>query len=351
MGETGAEKLRYIYGKIVIHSQYKGGIMSDTGMLNLRMYSACFLNNNGRLAPKYNRAASDENFEKFAVLTGQETAIDTALEIALLSYSAGVVDIRPSEAAAMLPADNPKLAGQKLGAALYQEIQVLRFLGGSSDLTAQIGRYEGMLKFVCDRNGVSRAEVESFYCANLRAHIAEIVSEEFNKISFRLYNYNAVLTRNPQNGQYVLSYERPSIGNDDETLPPQTLDALLTEMRRNTVNFTKDDIDTVSEKANLIPAIALNQQALSDITDIIYSFYISTDQNQNYGYLRDVHALYRNLADNTGKLIFQEIARAYARTLYELNPALESKVSKDGWNNRNYVIITAEQRQRLAAFR
>jgi hypothetical protein len=39
-----------------------------------------------------------------------------------------------------------------LGAALYQEIQVLRFRGD----TAAAGRYEGMLKFVQDRNNVTR---------------------------------------------------------------------------------------------------------------------------------------------------------------------------------------------------
>jgi hypothetical protein len=44
--------------------------------------------------------------------------IDTPLEFALLSYYAQpVINIRPPEAAALLPADNPRLFGQKLGVA------------------------------------------------------------------------------------------------------------------------------------------------------------------------------------------------------------------------------------------
>jgi hypothetical protein len=59
------------------------------------------------------------------------------LEIALLSTCAGVVDIRPVEAVNML--GNAKQADLKLGAAVYQEMQVLRFLGD----TAAAGRHEG----------------------------------------------------------------------------------------------------------------------------------------------------------------------------------------------------------------
>jgi hypothetical protein len=229
------------------------------------------------------------------------------------------------------------------------EITVNRFLSNSAVLT----KYENWLKTVCDKNKVTRTEVESFYRANLRAHIAETVNEEFNKISVDLYKHNAFLTRDVQTGQYILSYGGVNTNNETRTIKANSVEALLLEMRngKDKADFTANDLSTVREKANLIPAEALSQRALSDITDFIYSFYTSPNQSRDYGYLRDVHALYRNLADSTGKLIFEEIAHAYAMTLYKLNPALESKVSNDGWDNRNYVIITADQRQRLAKFR
>jgi hypothetical protein len=326
-----------------------GGVLS--GMLNLNRYTSHFGFPRGRVDTEsdYIWDASPEDLVKYGGLTG-DTIPDTPVEFALLSYySPEIKNIRPEQAAAMLPADNPRLAGQKLGAALYQEIQILRFLGD----TATLGRYEGMLKFVCDKNGVSRAEVESFYRANLRAHIAETVNEEFNKISVDLYKHNAFLARDTQTGQYILSYGGVNTNNETRTIKANSVEALSLEMRngKNKADFTANDLNTVREKANLIPAVALSQQALSDITDFIYSFYTSTNQSRNYGYLRDVYALYRNLEDATGKVIFKEIASAYARALYELNPALESKVSDDGFDNRNYAVLTAEQRQRLAEFR
>jgi hypothetical protein len=95
--------------------------------------------------------------------------------VALLSYySPSVVNIRPAQAAEMLPANNPKLSGQKLGAALYQYIQVLRFFGD----TAALGRYESMLKFVQDRNSVTRTEIETYYRNNIRALIISVVDEK-----------------------------------------------------------------------------------------------------------------------------------------------------------------------------
>ncbi|MDR1626830.1 MAG: hypothetical protein LBT33_09850, partial [Spirochaetia bacterium] len=63
------------------------------------------------------------------------------------------------------------------------------------------------------KNGVSRAEIESYYRQGIGAFIAEEVDAQFNKIEFLIdrtktagSSYGAVLTRNAQN-QYVLSYE------------------------------------------------------------------------------------------------------------------------------------------------
>jgi hypothetical protein len=57
------------------------------------------------------------------------------------------------------------------------EIVVNRFLGNS----AALAKYENWLKTVCDKNNVTRAEVESFYRQNIGALIAAVVDEEFNK--------------------------------------------------------------------------------------------------------------------------------------------------------------------------
>jgi hypothetical protein len=96
------------------------------------------------------------------------------LEFAIASYySPNVIDIRPSQADAILPKNNPKLADQKLGAAVFQEIQILRFLGN----TAAVNRHEAVLKFITDRKNVTRAEVEAFYRNGIRALISDIVDE------------------------------------------------------------------------------------------------------------------------------------------------------------------------------
>jgi len=143
-------------------------------------------------------------------LGGDLEVIDTPLEIALLSISPGVEGIRPPEANVMLPANNPRLADQRLGAAVFQEMQILRFLAD----TAAVSRHEAMLQWIISRGNVTRAEVEAFYRGGIRGLISETVNEEFNKISFPIRNiirqqdssYGGVLTRNPQNGHYTLSY-------------------------------------------------------------------------------------------------------------------------------------------------
>ena len=115
---------------------------------------------------------------QFAQLEGDPNRVDTALEWLCASYyHIAIRDIRPPEAEAILPADNPKLADQKIGAAVFQEMQILRFLGD----TAAVSRYEAMLKFITDRKNATRQEIEAFYRDNVRALIAGAVDEEFGK--------------------------------------------------------------------------------------------------------------------------------------------------------------------------
>jgi hypothetical protein len=141
-------------------------------MLNLNKYSAYFLNANGRLDRPYLRAATDEDYNRIAALGGDELSLDTPLEIALLSICSGVADIRPAEANRML--GTPKQADQKLGAAVFQEIQILRFLGD----TASVCRHEAVLKFITDRGNVTRAEVEAYYRNGIAGLVSQIVDEQ-----------------------------------------------------------------------------------------------------------------------------------------------------------------------------
>ena len=149
---------------------------TDT-MLNLRSYSQLFHNANGNIAPRYNRAATDEDYDRIKALGGSPTDIDTPLEIALLSNAAGVIDIRPAEASQML--GTPRQADLKLGAAVFQEMQVFRFLGD----TAAAGRHEAMLQFITGRGNATRAEVEAFYRNGVRALVSDMVDEQI--ASFR----------------------------------------------------------------------------------------------------------------------------------------------------------------------
>jgi hypothetical protein len=123
-------------------------------------------------------SSNETDYEKFMVLGGRGNYIDTPLEFALLSYySQPVINIRPAEANAILPANNPKLADQKLGAAVFQEIQILRFLGD----TAAVSRHEAVLSFITGRGNATRQEIEAFYRNNVGGLIAGVVDAEFRK--------------------------------------------------------------------------------------------------------------------------------------------------------------------------
>ncbi|GHV24850.1 hypothetical protein FACS189498_2520 [Spirochaetia bacterium] len=314
-------------------------VMGEVSLLNVNTYSSYFLNNRGNIDGKYLRPVTDDDFDKFAVLSGNNEYIDTPLEISLLSYySQPVINIRPVQAAELLPANNPKLAGLKLGAALYQEIQVLRFLGD----TAAVGRYENMLKFVSDKNGITRAEIEAYYRNGIRGLVTEAVNEEFNKISFGLDtqgkgSYNTVLTRNPKNGQYTLSYERPSVANDDKILSGQTLVALLSTMSRNSADFSQLSVDTVRNQAALLPAVvyakwkqigvAQGVDGTALVIDTLTNFYLNPNR-QTFEAVRGIYARYEVLA-TLGDPFADAAVHSYRNIMSNLNAGLRTKVASE----------------------
>ena len=291
---------------------------TDT-MLNLNRYSTYILDRNNRLDLDYELASTDFDYYNLVAALGgnSQTLVDTPLEIALLSNSAGVIDIRPAEANAILPANNPRQADLKLGAAVLQELQVLRFLGD----TAAAGRHEAVLQFITGRGNATRAEVEAFYRNGIRGLISATVDEEFNKISFLLRggprgSYGAMLTRN-NNGGYALSYED---ANDvTKTLSAQTLEALLAEMRRSTTDFDERAINTVRTQAALIPAVAYGSVEIQAVIGDISNFFLNPNNSTFENLVRRHRSFPASAQGNFA-------STSFLRTIISFNEAIARRV-------------------------
>jgi hypothetical protein len=177
--------MRKFIAALVLVCVVAGGVFGQT-MLNTRIYLSYFsLRVNDIADSDYVWEASDDDILDFGSLNwngkkNDDTGlVDTPLEFALLSYySQPVLKIRPKEADAILPANNPKLADQKLGAAVFQEIQILRFLGN----TEAVNRHEAVLQFITDRKNVTRAEIETYYRNNIRGLVSQVVDEQFARL-------------------------------------------------------------------------------------------------------------------------------------------------------------------------
>jgi hypothetical protein len=305
--------------------------MADAGLLNagnLENYSKPFLNGNGSsISSKYIRVASDGDFNKIAPLGGNEERIDTPLEIALLSTCAGVVDVRPVEASNIL--GNAKQADLKLGSAVYQEMQVLRFLGNA----AAVGRHEGIIKFITDRGNVSRAEIENY----LKQGITAVVKEKFNEIDFRLENwsnsYNATLSRNLQIKEYTLNYWGQYTGNVVKKISGTGINGLLAIME-NSPDFDTYGIEQTRNQADLIPAIVYESWVEKKITtvdavklaaDTIANFYMSPT-NANYDLLVGMFGLFKRDGNDP---LAEAGLDAYRKAMNSLNEELKEKVGAD----------------------
>jgi hypothetical protein len=323
-------------------------------MLNVGNYSKLFVNSGGILSRKYINEVTDEDYNKVADLDGSRTTVDTPLEIALLSTCAGVIDVRPVEADRILPANDPKLAGKKLGAAVLKELAEIKFLDPSN--TAAIGRYEGMLKFISDKNGVTRAEMQDY----LKQGIAEVVDARFNTVNFRLdkgtsISYIAKLTINLKTKEYTLNYERPEIENDDKQITAPSLNALLAEMRSgaNKADFDQGCIDRISTKNADILAVRLERTGKdprADLTAILTTFYLNPTNQTVYGAVRDVNVFYTVASSISNDLITREmyelVGSAYMKALATLSPELAQRVINDS-RGRTSVTLTVEVRNRL----
>jgi hypothetical protein len=297
--------------------------------------------------------ASDSDYNKFCDLGGELDSVDTPLEIALLSTCAGVVDIRPVEAVNMLPADDPKLVDKKLGAAAYMDMQMARFLGSDP------APHAAALKFITDRGRVTEAEIKTF----MTQGIAQAVDAEFNKVSFLLENsrtyssarsHSAVLTRNPQNGEYILSYEGTYTKGETRTIKANSLTALLSEMRdgRYKADFDQTGRDQVQSQAAMIPAVLFDKWRSSTpsmvnpyelLTKALTDFYI-TPNKANYEVVRGILAREKlamfvetNINKNEDAFIENSVT-AISSVLEAMSPELQARISRE---LRDYKVLVA----------
>jgi hypothetical protein len=326
-----------------------GGAVADVGMLKVASYSSSFLDKNKKLDIEYELAVEDDDYyDKVAALGGtSHTLVDTPLEIALLSYSAGVVDVRPVQADAVLPKNDPKLADLKLGAAVLQEVKILGFLGNRD----AAGRYEAMLTFITGRGNATRAEIEAFYRQNIGALVSAEVDAQFNRVKFRLQNYqeghfkedpknaswSASLTRDTQTGNYTITYGGYFTNDVIRTLSAPSLEALLTEMRNNTDKypFNQISIDQVRAQAALIPAVVFAQtgttaSTMGVIKESLTAFYLNPT-TATYNTVRDIYVLFGKRAyEFSNDPFFTILRETYGNLLVAVSDPLAQKVFRDG---------------------
>jgi hypothetical protein len=250
-----------------------------------------------------------------------------------------VIDIRPAEADAVLPKNNPGLIDMKLGAAAYMEMQAARFLGGDS------APHAAALHYITGRGNVTEADIRQFMAQG----IAQAVDAEFNRISFMIdRKYNAILTRNAQN-QYILSYERPSVENDDKILPPaNSLEALSSAMSKSG-DFSATAYNTVRDNATRIPAVVFERagnDSLQIIKDILLLLYTSPS-TETYNAARSVYLLYFNTRMISGDSFFGLVCDAYENVLVSLSPDVARKVVSEVNNFGVKNTLSKEQSAKL----
>ncbi|MDR1323246.1 MAG: hypothetical protein LBK68_02295 [Candidatus Margulisbacteria bacterium] len=161
--------------------------MADVGLLNTRVYGGYFGFGNGDINPDNDYILSAPRAERVNVwsnIGGKDRTVDTPLELALFSYyAASRIDIRPIEAKDILPANDPKLADLKLGAATYMDMQVARFTGKDA------APYAAALKFITDRGNVSEADIKGFMRDGIRSALtAEMSKDRRGFVPIETYN-------------------------------------------------------------------------------------------------------------------------------------------------------------------
>jgi hypothetical protein len=149
------------------------------------------------------------------------------------------------------------------------------------------------------------------------------------------------LTVNPKTKEYTLSYERPSVENDDKELVASTLSALEAEMRKNKTDFDETSIRLVHSNAALMPAAVFDDWKKTSsnmvnpyelLTKALTDFY-TTPNEANYKIVRGILAR-TSLADLVDGDDFTDyLWHSVSAALASLNQAFYDKISKELWQN------------------
>jgi Tfp pilus assembly protein PilF len=181
--------------------------------------------------------------------------------------------------------------------AMYMEIVVNRFLGKSDVVT----KYENWLKIVCDKNKVTRAEIEKFYRDNVRALIAGVVDEEFKGITV------------PAS---TVSYVKDSLVNFYLTPNQANFNVL-----KNIYHSTDGNLDYIQQSYDADMINLANAQRLK-LTNLIEGFQNSTRRSQNI-----LNERRRQLnAPNDAPIDWSGFRSAYYKILDDLNTELVRKM-------------------------
>jgi hypothetical protein len=308
---------------------------SNVGLLNAGTYSTQFINEDTNcMASSFTIKAKKINRDeanRIAALSGDSGLFDTAEEIALLSTTAGVINVRPVEAAEMLPASDPVLIDLQLGAMLYMKKAAVSFLGGGDP-----AKYAVELKFITDRGNVTEADIKNFMAQG----IAETVNAEFNKIRFSMsnptaYKYDVAMTHNPQTGYYKLSYKNTE--NITKEISAASLEALISVMSRNPAEFSQTSVNETRWEAALMPAVIFDDWKKTTpsmvnpyelLTRALTNFYITPNET-DYRVIRGIHARAQLAAFTDGDGFTRNMRSSIEYTLFSLNQELNSKINGD----------------------
>jgi hypothetical protein len=279
---------------------------------------------------------------RIAGLSGDVYDFDTAEEITLLSATAGVINIRPVEAARMLPADDPVLVDLQLGAMLYMKKAAVSFLGNGDP-----AKYAAELKFITYCGRITNADIENF----VKQGIAEVVDEEFGKIYFMIdRNYNAILAYNNRTHTYKLTYtDAKDVTKEIQARDLDDLRAKMTASR----DFTADGVTlAVNEKAGYIPAvvyanwlangISKGVDAVALVKEAIAKFYLEPTKT-NYDTLAGIYARYYMLKGG----IFSDTTYFYDGALGSFGGSLLA-LSKQLLDSISEYVIKSPNRNALA---
>jgi hypothetical protein len=221
------------------------------------------------------------------------------------------------QAAQMLPKNRD--SDLKVGAFMYQNLQIATFLKGSN---ASV--YATLLNQFCTENRINKAEIETYYRNGIRGLVSAVVDEEFNKVSFLLGNsntfqiarsHNAVLIRNPQNGQYTLNYGGAYTNNETRTITANSLETIASEMGRRTSDFDQTGINAVRAQAALIPAVARPREL--EITKTAVTNFFLTPNSNTYDAMISLYKTY---------LTQTYLRGSFLRTVEGLNPAIAMRM-------------------------